>query len=154
VYEELGARYVRHRDSFIRPLAGNGDSASGSGGDSGSDHSSRTCQERRLTCIVYLNHQWQPEHAGHLRIYLSDRTALYLRFKHQRQQQSSTQLPPQHSARLLQVVDLEPQTDAHGHAFIDVAPIGNRLVIFDSFQVEHEVLASNHRRAAITTWLY
>ena len=47
-YPGEGARYVRHLDAF-------------EGGTN-----------RRLTCLYYMNKNWQPEHGGQLRLYLPD----------------------------------------------------------------------------------
>lgn len=38
--------------------------------------------------------------------------------------------------------------------FTDIDPIADRLVIFQSRMIEHEVLAANTHRWAITMWLY
>jgi len=37
---------------------------------------------------------------------------------------------------------------------IDIEPIGDRLVVFWSALMEHEVLLSNHERYAMTVWFY
>ena len=37
-------------------------------------------------------------------------------------------------------------------AFVDIPPVGGRLVVFDSQTVLHEVLPSFRERAAITVW--
>ncbi|MDX5320403.1 MAG: 2OG-Fe(II) oxygenase [Bacteroidota bacterium] len=40
----------------------------------------------------------------------------------------------------------------HNHQIIDIAPIGNRLVLFRSDLLEHEVLPTNFLRKSITGW--
>ena len=77
---------MRHRDAFP-------------GGDN-----------RRVTAILYLNPDWQPEHGGQLRLHLD---------------------PPR-----------------------DVEPFSERLVVFLSDRVEHEVLPAFADRWAITAWYY
>jgi hypothetical protein len=37
---------------------------------------------------------------------------------------------------------------------VDVEPLLDRLIIFDSEMVEHEVLPAHHDRYAITCWMY
>lgn len=65
---------------------------------------------RRLTAIVYLNFDWQPEHGGRLRLFTP-----------------------------------EP---------VDVDPVADRLVVFLSEKLEHEVLTSHADRYAATAWFY
>jgi Rps23 Pro-64 3,4-dihydroxylase Tpa1-like proline 4-hydroxylase len=36
----------------------------------------------------------------------------------------------------------------------DIDPIADRLLIFQSRLIEHEVLPTYHKRFAITTWFY
>jgi len=38
--------------------------------------------------------------------------------------------------------------------FDDIAPCGNRLLIFQSRQLEHEVLPTYFERYALTVWFY
>jgi SM-20-related protein len=50
--------------------------------------------------------------------------------------------------------DLRVFHDNSDDQFTDIAPIGDRLVIFQSRLLEHEVLASYFKRFAITVWFY
>ena len=40
-----------------------------------------------------------------------------------------------------------------GGSFTDIAPLGGRLVLFDSFS-EHEVLPARRARFALTFWIF
>ncbi len=40
-----------------------------------------------------------------------------------------------------------------GETTLDIAPLGGRLVVFESRAIEHEVLVANHPRYSITGWL-
>jgi len=42
----------------------------------------------------------------------------------------------------------------NGKDAIDISPIADRLLIFQSRMIEHEVLPSFQKRFAITTWFY
>lgn len=46
------------------------------------------------------------------------------------------------------------QEDSQTEMFVDVAPLGDRLLIFQSRTVEHEVLPSHTVRFSLTFWLY
>ncbi len=46
------------------------------------------------------------------------------------------------------------QEDSQTEMFVDVAPLGDRLLIFQSRTVEHEVLPSHTLRFSLTVWLY
>jgi SM-20-related protein len=83
---------------------------------------------RRLTAILYLNPGYDAERdGGCLRAYL----------------------PPKE----------EQQQPSHGHSrdsysVRDVAPKGGRLLLFNSCEVEHEVLPTTASRMAVTLWAF
>lgn len=80
---------------------------------------------RRLTCLFYLNPQWKDGDGGQLRLYR----------------------PP----------DGEPFSDwgQDRHlSHVDIEPLANRLLIFQSRVFEHEVLPSRSQRYSLTAWFY
>jgi Rps23 Pro-64 3,4-dihydroxylase Tpa1-like proline 4-hydroxylase len=81
--------------------------------------------DRRLTCLFYLNKDWKTENGGSLRIFLP-KTA--------------------DTESLGKINDEEVE--------IDIEPLLNRLVIFQSRTVPHEVLPAHSDRMAITMWFY
>ena len=94
------------------------------------------CDEhRRLTAILYLNDDWQKQHGGALRLW-----------------------PPgsagegEGEGAGADAGGAEAKVKAEPH--IDIAPIANRVVVFMSSAIEHQVCASFHPRVAITTWFY
>lgn len=84
-----GGGYTRHLDQF---------QASGA---------------RKISSILYLNHAWQAEHGGQLRLYLDGE-------------------------------NLTP--------YLDIEPVGGRLVLFDSSRFYHEVLPATRERISLTGW--
>lgn len=94
-----GAGYHKHLDQFIGK------------------------EERKITCILYLNDNWQSADGGQLRVYLD-------------KQNLDNQNP-----------------NKHNHAqFFDVLPTGGKLVVFVSSDFVHEVLPATRERMAITGW--
>ena len=61
--------------------------------------------------------------------------------------------PPQGAAPQVVSRDAAPAGTQHNSAPFDVAPLGGRLVIFDSGAVEHAVLAASADRVALTVWI-
>ncbi|KAL6050180.1 putative egl-nine egln protein [Balamuthia mandrillaris] len=79
---------------------------------------------RRITVLYYMNVSWKEEDGGHLRIYYHD------------------------------AEKEEEKEDEAEEREEDVAPLPDRVVIFQSRQVEHEVLPSFAPRYALTMWFY
>ena len=94
--------------------------------------------ERLITAIYYLtDDDWTPEaDGGCLRLYMNGN-------RHTRQNNNNIK---------------NNQNNNHsnyGNSYVDVAPYQNRLILFRSDGVEHEVRPSLRRpRVALTTWLY
>ena len=84
-----GASYQKHLDQFVGT------------------------EDRKITCILYLNEDWQAADGGQLRMYLSP-----------------TEIKE----------------------FIDISPLGGRLVVFVSSDFLHEVLPAKRERISITGW--
>eukprot|EP01132_Coremiostelium_polycephalum_P004271 gene4271-5344_t len=83
---------------------------------------------RRITIIYYLNRDWKSGDGGELRLYTKN----------------DNPVPGN---------ELEVRKDEK--EFIDVEPLSDRLLVFLSPFMEHEVLTCNiEPRMAITTWLY
>lgn len=87
---------------------------------------------RRLTCIWYGNNDWQHEHGGYLRLYLP----------HQYRDSDDVK----------NGTNTSDQDDVGDESYVDISPIYDRLVLFLSGEMEHEVLPSYHQRIALTTW--
>jgi hypothetical protein len=95
---------------------------------------SRYLQRRYLTCIVYLNPEWEPSHGGCLRIFLNDGADAV---NNSKEHLSTDQV----------------ESAAASAPFIDVAPLAGRLVIFSSLVTMHAVLPTFSRRLACSMWL-
>lgn len=87
--------------------------------------SSKNGPDRRITCLFYLNKDWKTENGGSLRIFLP-------------------RSPETES--LGNIVDNEVE--------IDVEPLLNRVVMFQSRTIPHEVLPTHTDRMSITMWFY
>lgn len=86
---------------------------------------------RRLTCIYYANTSWNEPDGGQLRAYVGVSGC----------------------EKLQSMTSYSNICWSTNQGYIDIAPIADRLVIFESAAIEHEVLPSNSNRIAITTWL-
>jgi SM-20-related protein len=82
-------------------------------------------QARQISSILYLNQHWQATDGGELRLYLSNEN-----------------LPD----------DNLPNDNLHREKYLDIAPIGGRLVLFKSSEFWHEVLAATRERISLTGW--
>lgn len=103
-----------------------------------------TRQRRKLTLLYYINPDWERVHGGCLRLY------------------------PKISAGA--PADTTAQGQVHnavgdagqGHKgqeeekenYVDIEPLGDRLLIFQSRTIEHEVLPAHALRFSLTMWLY
>lgn len=85
---------------------------------------------RRLTMVYYLNPEWSEDHGGCLRMYLLQEVA--------KKVQGAAPMGP----------------GRPGEFFLDVEPRMDRLLLFASEWLEHEVLPSYSERLAVTGWLY
>ena len=85
---------------------------------------------RVFTVILYCNPHYKPEHGGMLRLY-----------------PGTTGIPQPATPW-----GSRARVNAHQQP-VDVAPVGGRLVAFDSF-LEHEVLPSHELRYAICVWIW
>lgn len=77
-----------------------------------------------VTCLLYLN-DWQPSHAGELRLYGSSGSGSAL---------------------------ARAETPDLGR-FVDVEPLAGRLVMFRSREVWHAVREPTRQRWALTLWV-
>lgn len=96
-----GAEYHVHKDSY-----------------NGADN------QRMVTVLLYLNHEWQPGDGGELRAF---KTAVGAGV-------GGTEAPD------------------HG-AFVDIAPLCGRLVMFPSRKTWHAVREPREQRWALTLWV-
>ncbi|GAB5358453.1 hypothetical protein AAMO2058_000458900 [Amorphochlora amoebiformis] len=124
LYPGGGSRYVKHIDAV-------------SGGP-----------QRRITCLLYLNHAWKSTDGGQLR--------LYPPLTSQKNISSSSKNV---TNKLTKKTNLKSEQKTVGDTctspeYVDVDPIGDRVVVFLSGCVEHEVIAAKQKRAALTMWLY
>jgi len=102
--------------------------------------------ERRVTCLLYLNPCWSSEDGGCVRLFLPDGKDATRRLILQERSRTEDVEDPRDGSCL--------QSNASGEVFTDVAPLANRLLLFLSNEVEHEVLPTNSPRFALTTWFY
>jgi Rps23 Pro-64 3,4-dihydroxylase Tpa1-like proline 4-hydroxylase len=95
---------------------------------------------RKLTAILYLNPNWTSGHGGELRIYLPESDE-----KHENEDNKENN------------AELESSS-----SFVDLSPVGGRLVLFYSDTVPHEVLENaphatvddeKFDRYALTIWI-
>lgn len=93
---------------------------------------------RKVTALFYLNSSWCEEHGGKLRAYIPES---YLPFT----ENSLSSFPSSFALKK----DVETS-----ETYCDVAPLFNRLLLFQSEDIEHEVLPSFSDRYALTVWMY
>ena len=131
-----GAKYVPHLDNDPN--------------DDGHDEGTpglRAC-DRAVTCILYLNPEWEEKHGGCLRVTLENGKGTYWGFPKSRP--SVCRL----SARNYSIT-WPYKTDTFRVTItgqLDVAPTWGRVVLFDSRRMTHEVLPSHNTRFAVTAW--
>ena len=131
-----GAKYVPHLDNDPN--------------DDGHDEGTpglRAC-DRAVTCILYLNPEWEEKHGGCLRVTLENGKGTYWGFPKSRL--SVCRL----SARNYSIT-WPYKTDTFRVTItgqLDVAPTWGRVVLFDSRRMTHEVLPSHNTRFAVTAW--
>jgi SM-20-related protein len=100
------------------------------------DATFKHASDRKLTFLLYLNEDWKPEDGGELRLYLKENN-----------------------------IDNNDNNDNNNdekdvskndscNSFVDVAPLANRLLVFQSRTLKHEVLISNVERYSLTMWVY
>ena len=77
---------------------------------------------RRLTAIVYLNEGWKEDWGGQLRLWVRKEA------------------------------EVEGGEEGVAEEAVDVWPTYGRLLLFQSAEMEHEVLPTTHQRAALTSW--
>lgn len=89
-------------------------------------------EQRRLTAVYYVNPNWEPQHGGCLRAHFPAEIG--------------------HAIRDARPSEDSPAEEPAWH--LDIEPLIDRLVLFSSSSLEHEVLPSQSERYAITTWFY
>lgn len=80
--------------------------------------------QRKLSCIVYLNHHWHSKDGGQLRLYLDTANPEF-----------TNETTPQHN-------------------FIDVMPSAGKAVFFLSDAFYHEVMPATRARLSLTGWFF
>eukprot|EP00164_Ancoracysta_twista_P023174 GFYU01043180.1.p1 GENE.GFYU01043180.1~~GFYU01043180.1.p1 ORF type:complete len:292 (-),score=68.28 GFYU01043180.1:88-963(-) len=125
VYEGKESFYTAHLDN-MRYVHGHGDN------------------RRRVTLVYYLNDVWHEDNGGCLRLYhrhINNHRHSYL--------SDELHLPP--ATGSVTVNDTAGQEDLH----VDVAPLGNRMVVFWSDMLYHSVLPTRggYHRKALGIWL-
>lgn len=89
-------------------------------------HNAKSC--RKITALFYLNKGWVEANGGLLRAYMNSMNAA---------DDEETKVLP-----------------GTGELVRDVSPLFNRLLLFNSETIEHEVLPCNTERYALTAWMY
>jgi hypothetical protein len=84
---------------------------------------SQYLRKRYLTCIVYLNPDWEPAHGGCLRI-ISDKND-----------------------------NKNTNGDKQRNTVVDIEPRAGRLILFSSMNTMHSVLPTFSRRLACSMWM-
>ena len=122
MYPGKGEGYNRHKDAFSTPPS------TAAKKDAKDCEGSVTSQplSRQLTCLLYLNEAWVPEHGGQLRV-----------FTH----------PGVH------VEKGDDPFSFWGVNGYDINPLFGRLIVFRSELVEHAVLPCFQERMALTFWV-
>mmetsp|Transcript_25308 Transcript_25308/g.40593 ORF Transcript_25308/g.40593 Transcript_25308/m.40593 type:complete len:208 (+) Transcript_25308:419-1042(+) len=126
VYPGNGARYVRHKDSY--PGGG---------------------PQRRITILYYLNPEWQEGDGGELRIHLP--------LKESDKDKNGNECVPNNKDEVNERTSKSRnggKVRQSAECFVDIPPTADKVVMFLSEYMEHEVLPSEAKRAAITMWLY
>ena len=85
---------------------------------------------RRITVLYYMNESWKKEDGGELRLYKQK---------------------PSDNNETTQKKKAEKEEE---EAYVDVEPLADRVIIFQSRVIEHEVLPSHAMRFALTMWFY
>ncbi|CBJ30213.1 [Skp1-protein]-hydroxyproline N-acetylglucosaminyltransferase, family GT60 [Ectocarpus siliculosus] len=89
--------------------------------------------ERKITALYYLNPDWRPSMGGQLRVHLDSR--------------------PEAAAEEGGPRPAGEEEEKAGRKW-DIEPVLDRLVLFRSDLVEHEVLPASAPRLAVTLWFY
>lgn len=87
---------------------------------------------RRLTAVYYANDSWRKEDGGCLRAHF----------------------PAEVGRRVEGALPNDGSEEGMEGYVVDVAPLADRLVLFSSEWLEHEVLPAYAERWAVTTWFY
>jgi [Skp1-protein]-hydroxyproline N-acetylglucosaminyltransferase len=88
-------------------------------------------QTRKITAITYLNRDWnEQENGGELRAYINQGLTVTTNS------------------------NIIFETNDDSEHYVDTSPIFNRMIVFYSDKVEHEVLPCNSSRYALTSWFY
>jgi hypothetical protein len=125
VYPGKGEGYNRHKDAFPIPVEKERSDAYASNCNDGSSSNTRPIG-RQLTCLFYLNKDWEPEDGGQLRVFTP--TGAFI----------------EGGGNLF---------NFWGCNGYDIEPLFGRLVIFRSEIVEHAVLPCHRERMALTLWI-
>ena len=135
-YPGGGGRYVRHRDAVPRGCAG-----------------------RKLTVIYYLNAEWSEADGGCLRLWPRAARAARVAAPLDGAEGDDAQSDDAESDGAESDGERAPPADGELAPPVEIAPLANRLLIFES-RLSHEVLPWNvapeagRARRAITAWLY
>lgn len=91
--------------------------------------------DRSFTCILYLNDGWEVPDEGCLRLFKPSAVSV-----------------PETGVDTIEV-DVDGLLSSSEDDYVDIEPVGGRLVIFDSKRILHAVLPSYAERWAITGWV-
>jgi len=124
-YPGGGARYAKHLDA----------------------NPESTEPQRRITAVYYLNADWKPADGGCLRVHLLDAVARSVR-----EDPATGACVKEPEGR---AAEFEPPS-RHGSesCALDIEPLMDRLILFSSAWLEHEVVPAHADRFAITSWFY
>mmetsp|Transcript_24549 Transcript_24549/g.56608 ORF Transcript_24549/g.56608 Transcript_24549/m.56608 type:complete len:417 (+) Transcript_24549:59-1309(+) len=88
---------------------------------------------RKVTCIYYANKSWTESDGGALRMYKRRRNP----YEIEKMEKEGLDVPKQEDDEVVE----------------EIAPVGNRLVVFRSRDMPHQVLETARKRFAVTLWL-
>ena len=116
---------------------------------------SRYLRHRYITCILYLNPNWQPTDGGCLRIYTSVKnkntitnTASCINRSQSKNYNNDDDDDDSYGA------DEDTTTNTNNdQPYVDIEPIGGRLILFSSRLIKHEVRRTYAPRIACSVWL-
>ena len=110
---------------------------------------------RRLTMLLYLNPEWQNGDGGELRLHLKKIIEKNNSNNDNNNDDNNDNMNDDNNDDNNDEIEIDTESTKKSTEFIDIAPLGGRLLIFQSRALLHEVLPSNAEwRYSLTMWVY
>ena len=122
-----GYKYPRHVDNVSPPPPPSDD-----GGSSSSSNDVGDWDVRKLTIILYLNPDWKMGDGGELRLYLPTPITITTNDHDSNNNDNNNN----------SIDDDDDESSSSTANYIDLSPVGGRVVLFWSDEISHEVLAN------------